>query len=325
MQQYRPSAAESFTMFVYAVAVVIVCVVVAAVALGQPTAKPFPKNAAVTEHTEGRAKLGEKLFFDPILSDNGKVSCSTCHSPDHAFASKGKPPSLRGGTLEIDSPSLVNVSLGRGFFRDGRSPSLEDQVIGPITNPAEMGSSMPAVIRRLKDKPEYVKLFDEHYKTGINERTITDAIANFERTLIIPHNAKLAKYLRGAAEHTMTVEEIRGFNIFRGKGHCYKCHTGDTFSDYDYHNTGISTQSKLEGRRKATGRDADLGKWKTPGLIGVSLSAPYMHNGQYSTLENVIEFYNLGGFQNRNLDPEMKRLRLTEQEKADLLAFLKML
>ncbi len=293
-------------------------------------AQPAPRkiSAVIVEYSDERAELGKKLFSDPILSENGKVSCSTCHAPEHAFASKGKPPSLKGGTLEIDSPSLINVALGNRFFRDGRSPSLEDQVIGPITNPAEMGSSMRLVLQRLNDNDDYSKAFAKVFKAEpITQEQLTKCIADFERT-IVSKNRKLAAYLKASPESTMTESEIRGFNIFRGEGHCYKCHSGDTFTDYRFHNTGVSMKRNVvirAGVGKITNNPDDVGKWKTPGLIGISRSAPYMHNGEFETLEEVINYYDRGCNPNTNLDREIKPLRLTPDERKDLLAFLKML
>lgn len=266
--------------------------------------------------------IGEQLFNDPILSVNGEISCTTCHPKDHSFASRGLPFSLVGGTLARKAPSLLNRSQGKSFFWDGRASSLEEQVIGPLTNPAEMGrQSIQDVLDRLQIK----------YPMIDSEEKLTKAIADYERTLSSPPN-RLDRYTKG--EETLEVSEVRGWNLFRGKAECYLCHSPKTnFTDEKYHNTGIGIGQRKDGsqytydrgRFDVTGVDEEMCAYKTPGLKGCKDSGPYMHNASIQTLEEVVEFYDAGGFPNRYLDKGIRPLHLNRQEKADLVLFLKSL
>lgn len=306
-----------------------------------PKAKPRPK--AGIEEVEGDietvspvpkiprgdglskvAALGKKLFFDTNLSANGKVSCGTCHLPERGYTSGGLPPRLQGGKLARRAPTIVNVAYGRSFFWDGRASTLEEQAVGPLTNPDEMGEqSLNDIVRRL-DGLGYARIFQEAYADGgpVTSMRMIRAITEFERT-IQNVDGPFDLYLRGPGN--LPLEARRGFDLFRGKAHCYKCHDSKVFTDHKFHNTGMIDRDA--GRMKITLKPEDFRAFKTPTLRGVKDCAPYMHDGSIKTLEDVVEFYNKGGARPGNLtvDKEIKPLNLTPREKRDLVEFLKVL
>lgn len=285
-------------------------------------------------------ELGKKLFFDPILSKNGKVSCATCHIPERGFASLGKPIGLDGQPLERKAPSLFNrydasksMKVNLPLFWDGRVTSLEQQCLDVIGHPNEMGNDLAGAIRRVSENTEYAAAFRSNFKgeqPHVNNNTLATSIARYERTLT-RRERPLIDYRAGRG--TLPADVERGFNLFRGQAGCYKCHSGDNFTDEQYHNTGVAmwidaagfTNADDVGRYVVTKNLADVGKFKTPGLHGVKLHAPYMHDASIRTLEDVIQFYNRGGIKNQNLDKNMKPLNLRSRDVSDLAAFLRAL
>ena len=275
--------------------------------------------------TPARVALGRKLFFDPILSHDRTVACASCHRPDHGFASPdAKPLGIGGRTGPRRAPSLLNRAYGTAFFWDGRATTLEEQALEPIANPDEMGSSVADAVARLKADAGYRELFAAAFDDGVTPANLGKAIASFERVLL-RGDSPVDKFRQRGERSAMTRAELHGFWLYESKGQCWQCHGGKNFTDEGFHNTGVSWGGTDLGRFAVTKSEADRGKYKTPTLRGVKLTAPYMHDGSLKTLEEVVEFYNRGGGANPHLDPLMKPLNLSKEELADLVAFLKSL
>jgi cytochrome c peroxidase len=286
--------------------------------------RPVPKDNPLTA---ARVKLGRKLFFDPILSGDGTVACASCHHPDHGFSSaEARPRGIGGHETSRRAPSLLNRAYGKAFFWDGRAASLEEQVLRPIEDPAEMGSSAAAVVKRLGEIKEYREQFQAAFNDGVTAANLARAIASFER-MLLRGDSSVDRFRRNGQHDALTVEERHGLWLYESKARCWRCHSGANFTDERFHNTGVSWNRDPadRGRFAITKKDSDKGKFKTPTLRGVALSTAYMHDGSLKTLEEVIEFYNKGGTANPNLDPAMAPLELSKEEIQALVAFLKAL
>jgi cytochrome c peroxidase len=275
--------------------------------------------------TAARVALGRKLFFDPVLSHDGTVACATCHRPDHGFAGPdAKPVGIGGRQASRRAPTLFNRAYGTAFFWDGRSASLEEQALEPIANPDEMGSSMADAVARLKADAGYKERFAAAFDDGVTAANLGKALASFERVLL-RGDSSVDKFRERGERDAMTDAERHGLWLYESKGQCWRCHAGKNFTDEAFHNTGVGWGGSDLGRHAVTKKEADRGKYKTPTLRGVKLTAPYMHDGSLKTLDDVVEFYNKGGGANPNLDPVVRPLGLSKEELADLAAFLKAL
>lgn len=278
--------------------------------------------------TEEKVELGKWLFFDKQLSFNHTVSCATCHIPEKGFSNGLKvAKGVSGQNGYRNVPSLVNRLYGITQFWDGRVETLESQALKPIFNPDEMAMNETLLLQRLKADPTYQNLFYQAF--GTPEPTverISKALASFQRTLITGETA-FDQYEWNGNQTALSASAKRGIVLFRGKARCSTCHVGTNFTDESFHNLGAGEGigRKDPGRATVTGNADDFGKFKTPTLRNIEQTAPYMHDGSFVQLEDVIEFYNQGGNPNPNLDKEIKPIGLTESEKADLLAFLKSL
>lgn len=268
-----------------------------------------------------RAALGRELFYAPILSSDGGVSCASCHRQDKAFTD-GRSLSLGafGRTGKRNAPSLVNVAYRTRLFWHGGSPSLELQALGPLSDPNEHDFQPEQTVQVLKDDPYYTRRFDEVFGKAPSLTTLTQAIAAFERT-IISYNSPFDRYSAGDTS-AMSESAVRGMDIFYGKAECFHCHVGRNFSDNRAHNNAFLLFNPDIGVAQVTDAEEDVGKFITPTLRNVALTGPYMHAGQLATLEEVIDHYNEGGQPNPNADPLIRSLDLSETEQADLLAFL---
>ena len=277
--------------------------------------------------TEEGIELGKKLFFDPILSVDSTISCASCHPPANAFSdplafSKGV-----AGETGRNSMPIINIGWMETLFWDGRAISIEDQALQPIQDEIEMGETLEHVVIKLKRHPEYPSLFDAAFQTtSISPELIAKAIAQYERTLISA-NSKYDQFRAGMA--TLTPEEELGMNLFfTERGDCFHCHGPRLFTDNRYHNNGLDEFPEDLGLAAITGRPFDAGKFKTPTLRNVEYTAPYMHDGRFQTLEEVIDFYDSGTQPSETIDPLIGRRRqinLTPEEKTALVAFLKTL
>lgn len=273
-------------------------------------------------------QLGELLFNDSILSRGNQVSCASCHKPEFAFADNTPVSfgvdSLKGGR---NTPSAMNQS-GRVFqFWDGRMETLEEQAAGPIENPVEMDLPLSAAVDKLNKHEQYRKFFIKIFGHPADKKSVTDAIAAFERTLETSNSA-FDNYMSGKDTTQFTESAKRGREIFNVKGKCFDCHFGPDFTTDLFRNIGIFNGKDLNdsGRFVVTRDPKDIGRFKTPGLRNVAMTAPYMHNGMHKTLREVIDYYNEPDkFINNSVNRDTslaKPLGLTEQDKKDLEAFL---
>lgn len=272
--------------------------------------------------------LGRKLFYDNILSANNTMSCGSCHQFKKYFVD-----SIGAFSKGIDniagtrnSMPLFNMGYAKNYFWDGGATSLEAQVAGPITNKIELHETLENVVSKLQAHPQYPSLFKKAFGSDrITTKHLFYAIAQFERTMI-SGNSKFDQWRRGEVQ--LSDAETRGMNLYNddSKGDCVHCHTfGSTFTDFEYRNTGLDSIPVDKGRGLITLNTADDGKFKTPSLRNIAMTAPYMHDGRFLTLQTCIEHYNKNFHYTANLAPELKsklKNRLTEQDVQDLVAFL---
>ena len=277
--------------------------------------------------------LGKKLFFDPILSADNTQACADCHAPENAFSDADRfSDGIDGLFGNRNSMPLFNLAWNydEKFFWDGRAFGLEHQAFQPVTDPLEMHNTWLQVEQKLQQHSEYPNLFEQAFGSStIDSTLVTKAIAQFERTLI-SSNSKFDKHL--LSEVTLTPQELNGFNVFMDetKGDCFHCHGSDKnplWTDNIFHNNGLDATFTDLGLGKVTGDPADNGKFKSPSLRNLVFTAPYMHDGRFATLEEVINHYSEGLQNSPTIDPLMKKVaqggvQLSAQDKADLKAFL---
>lgn len=292
-----------------------------------------------------QAQLGKLLFFDPILSGNNQRACASCHKPDYAFASNVdfNLEFNSNEKLKRNSPSLINVLFQKSFFTDGRSLQLEDQASDVLNNHKEMFSTPEDIVKKLRLSGEYKSYFNDAFvntqDTAITYYAVLKSLAEFERTLIAL-NSRFDKYIRGDKKQLNT-DEINGYTIFAGKGLCGSCHffplfnglTPPFYSDNEFEviGTPLNKQNKTlspdSGRYSVSKNQIHLFAFKTPGIRNISKTAPYMHNGAYTTLDEVIEFYKKGGGKGLGLTIENQTLpfdslQLTSSEIMQLKKFV---
>lgn len=271
-------------------------------------------------------KLGELLFFDPILSEDSSISCASCHKPEFAFAdTMAFSTGVHGRKAMRNTPSAMNMAARDAFFWDGRAATLEDQALGPIENPNEMNLPIQEALNRLNNS-RYKILFVQAFGRQADKRNLGEAIAAFERTLETS-NTPNDRWLNDESGG-LTEQQERGRDIFRVKGKCFECHFSPDFTVDDFRNIGLFDGNTYNdsGRYSVTHNPADIGKFKVPGLRNVAVTSPYMHNGSMRTLREVIDYYNqphilVPGAIGRD-SVLSKPLNLTETEKEDLEAFL---
>lgn len=293
----------------------------------------LPKAPADNPTTVEKAQLGRRLFFDPILSNDGTVSCASCHQPEHGFASPDPVAIGIGGKKGTrNAPSVLNRVFGTQFSWDGRDSSLEQQALGPLKSETELGGDLDTVIANIRKDSSYVEAFAEVFNGGKSDgesvtiENITKAIACFERTLNTG-NSQVDRF-RSAEYEALSKSARQGLWIFESRAGCWKCHSGSNLTDEDFHNTGVGhgEENRDEGRMAATKDKKHQFQFKTPSLRDVERTPPYMHDGSLKTLREVVEFYNRGGNpKDQLLDDEMKPLELTDEEVVFLVDFLKAL
>lgn len=309
--------------------------------------------------TRAKIELGRQLYFDPRLSLASElasgISCASCHKPEHGYAADTQfGVGIKALTGNRNSPTAYNRILSDVQFWDGRAGTLEEQAKGPIANPIEMGNTHEACISSLDAIPGYKMQFAKVFPDeGLTIDTVAKAIASFERAIVtgpspFDYHERLRTYadvdleelkaddpdtyalyerqLAEAEAHPMSDSAKRGRELFFGqKANCTACHVGPNLSDEKYHNLGVGMDAATPdvGRYEVTKIDADRGAFKTPTVRNVELTAPYMHDGSQKTLEEVVEWYDKGGHPNATLDKDIRKLDLTAEEKADLVAFMK--
>jgi len=290
----------------------------------------IPNDNPLTE--EGIA-LGKKLFFDRKLSGDNSQSCASCHNPRNAFTDDTQfSDGIDGVFGTRNSMPLFNLAwnFGNRFAWDGKELGLERQALEPVRNPIEMHNNWTQVANRLQQDANYPTLFLQAFGSStIDSTLVTKAIAQFERTLI-SGDSKFDQYLLGNT--TLTAQELNGLDIFlrEDKGDCFHCHGNENnplWTDNDFHNNGLDATFTDLGLGAITGDPNDNGKFRSPSLRNLSFTAPYMHDGRFATLEEVIDHYSEGIQISSTLDPLIKKadqggVQLSASDKADLLAFL---
>lgn len=289
----------------------------------RPEAVPYPAD---NKPNAARVELGKMLFFDPRLSGSNQVACFFCHNP--ALGWTDRQPTAIGNNFQRlgrNSPTILNTVYQPLHMWDGRKKGLEDQALGPIEAAGEMNQPLDQLVVKLNAIKGYQPHFEKAYPgQGITLDTIAKAIASFERT-VVSTDAPFDRWRRGD-QRAVDASVKRGFALFQGKAACAQCHQGFNFTDNSFHNIGVKALfDDHDGRFAHQSDPAMKGAFKTPTLRDIALTAPYMHNGIYSTLEDVVDHYDRGGDVKDNLSDKMKPLGLTLEEKKDLIAFMRSL
>lgn len=290
-----------------------VLTLVLTIPLGLDLYLPVPEDNPITAE---KIDLGRRLFFDRRLSRDRSISCATCHDPERGFSDRrARAVGVFGRVGRRNAPALINTGYGRSFFWDGRTATLEEQVLKPIQDPNEMDLTLDEAASRVR----------------LSAAAMSHALATYLRG-ILAGDSPYDRFINGD-RNALSAEAQQGLQLFRGRANCTACHIGPTLTDERFHNTGLawrdaSADSARDGhfddlgRFAVSGIDADRGAFKTPTLREVARTAPYMHDGSLATLQEVVEFYDDGGRTNPHLDPELRPLGLTVEEKAALVAFL---
>lgn len=288
-----------------------------------PPGFPEMKIPADNELTKERVELGRKLFFDKMLSSDYSVSCASCHLPEYGFSDPEQFSRGVGNAIGFrNSVSLANVGYNTLFFRDGGSLSLELQIEAPLTSVEEMNMTYQQIMERLNNDATYPDLFIKAYNREPDPFTITRALAAYERTLI-SGNSRYDKYFYQGKENALTESEKRGMELFNSsKTNCSQCHGGFNFTSFGFENNGLYEFYADSGRARVTTLRTDAGKFKVPTLRNIAVTAPYMHDGSISTLEEVISHYESGGEVHENKSHLITGFQLTTQERTDLINFL---
>lgn len=306
---------------------------------------PTPDN---NQLTKAKIKLGKKLFFDDMLSGDGTMSCASCHDPDSGWTTHTRySPAYPTVTERRNSPTLVNTAYAGIWIWDGRAGSLDKQALGPMKNPLHMNQNLSFVEEEVRANPEYRTLFKKAFGGDITKENIGRAIASFERT-IVSKNSPFDRFLQGE-DSALSANAKNGLRLFKGKARCILCHNGPNLTDNGFHNLGVpepddfksspvqtslrfdlkrtknknwKTMTEDIGRATITKKKEDVGKFKTPTLRHVAQTWPYMHNGVFDNLDQLLAFYNAGGGDHPNKSPLLKPLDLTDAELQDIEAFL---
>ena len=292
-----------------------------------PNHFPKPEYPINNELTKERVELGQKLFFDPILSRDRTISCASCHKPELAFTD-GLPfgKGIRGQIVSRNTPTLTNVAYQTsGLLHDQGVPALEMQILVPVQETKEFDFNLKLIVSRLKSDSEYVDLSYRAYGQGMSGFVVTRAIAAFQRTLI-SGNSNYDKYVNGNKK-ALTKSEKKGKQLFFEKYKCTNCHSGFNFTNLSLKNNGIYKYPYPldSGRMRITHLEKDRDLFKVPTLRNVELTAPYMHDGSFKTLDEVIEHYSKGGENHFNKSDFIKPLSISNEEKEQLIIFLKSL
>lgn len=274
--------------------------------------------------------LGRRLFYEKKLSANNTLSCGSCHKQEHAFADNRQfSLGVHDSVGIINTMPLFNLGWARALFWDGRSPTLQEQVTEPLINRLEMAGTWGDVLDKLQQDKDYPRLFRKVFGTDrINSTQVMKALAQFEMTMV-SFNTRFDQYYFDGRADALTAQEERGLDIFFGFGNCNHCHSDVLLTDNFFRNNGLDLNPQ-PGLYNTTGKETDRGRMKVPSLRNVALTAPYMHDGRFKSLDEVLDFYSKGVQQKSpNIDEHMvpfgKGLYLSDAQKADLVAFLKTL
>ncbi len=305
---------------------------------------PLPPVPVLQDNplTPEKVELGRLLFFDARLSADGSLACVSCHLPDQGWATQTPlSPAYPTNMERRLSPTLINVAYNKALLWDGRAGTLEKQALGPIQNPLHMNQNLDLLVEKLRAIPDYAKRFQSVFGTLVTSEGLGKALAAFERTLV-SRNAPFDRYL-GGDQQAMSESALRGMALFKGKARCILCHNGPNFTDSQFHNLGVPeapllahplVQASLRfdakrmnvpeydqvtedlGRYLVTKEERDKGAFKTPTLRNVTQRDPYMHNGIFQSLEDILDFYNRGGGTVSGKSPLIQPIGLTTQDKA---------
>ena len=286
-----------------------------------PGSPPLPDHVGAPL-TEASVRLGKALFFDARLSRDGTIACASCHFPDRAFSDTVRLSRGVEGRLGMrNAPPLTNLAWHPAFFRDGGVPTLEQQAIAPIHDPVEMDFNVQHAAALLADVEPYASLSMLAYGERLNALHLVRSLANYQRTLVSGWS-RYDRYRQGDGT-ALSPQERRGLDLFNSAAlGCVTCHSGHDLTDHLFHNIGLYTQSPDPGRERISLDAADQGKFKTPTLRNIALTAPYMHDGTLSSLEEVVDHFARGGEPAPNKSPLVTGFELTEQDRSDLVAFL---
>jgi cytochrome c peroxidase len=316
-----------------------------------PDIGPLPPVEANPENppTPERIELGRALFFDNRISASGTLNCASCHLPHQGWTVRTPISPANPGRVERrNSPTLLNVGYNKALIWDGRAWPLEKQALGSTKNPIHKGQNFDKLMKVFNEDPDMVAMFKTAYASKPNPKDYGRALAVFQRHFIVTGKSDFDRYSAGDKQ-AMSVSAVRGMKHFKGKGNCIACHNGPNFTDSGFYNIGLKRNAlfdlppyaemlKFDAKRKkvpewqtikddpgrylVTHDKKDWGKFKTPTLRNLVDTAPYMHDGRYHTLDDIIEHYNRGGDRTPNQDRRIKALKLTKQEQQDLKAFL---
>lgn len=285
----------------------------------------FDKNAI----SKAGFELGKKLFFDPILSRDGSVACSNCHLQSLAFADSPVHPISIGIDQKLgkrNAPSLANMAFFDAFFWDGGVNHLDFVPINAIESPVEMDENLERLIEKLNAEESYLKLYNEAF--GISEITLPytlHAISQYT-ALMVSANSKYDHYVRNEHNVMLTNIELEGLELFNQK--CSSCHKGALFTDFSYRNNGLDSVFRDKGRYTITSSVYDMGTFRVPSLRNVERTAPYMHDGRFKTIDEVLDHYDGGMLSSQTLDtifqknPDKLGISLSDDDKIALKAFL---
>lgn len=268
-------------------------------------------------------ELGRKLFYDPVLSRDHTISCSSCHLPNQAFSHAGNHLSkgIEDGIGDRNSPAIFNLAWQKTFMWDGSVVNIDVQALAPINHPAEMGEDINSVVRKLNRSKEYKTLFYKSFGDSLaTSERLMKAISQFQLT-IVSANAKYDKVKQG--KEKFTTSEIKGYQLF--KQNCSSCHSEPLFSTYEFANNGLSYNSELKdyGKWNKTFEPADKMMFKIPSLRNLAYTYPYMHDGRFKTLDEVLKHYENGIIKSPTLAKQLEKpIVFNLKEKEDLLAFL---
>lgn len=287
-----------------------------------PEGFPTPDIPENNTFSKERWILGKKLFYDKRLSADSSISCGTCHRPSQAFGDiLPTTPGILGRPGMRNVPTLANIAYHPYLLREGSVPTLEMQVLVPVSEHNEFGFNMALLAERLSKDDHYRQLSFDAYNRPLDAFVVTRALANFERSLI-SGTSRYDSYVNGRKDALNTREREGMALFFSERTNCSVCHSGFNFTNYAFANNGLYTSYNDQGRYRLTKKEADVAVFKVPGLRNLGYSAPYMHDGSLKTLDDVLKHYNSGGYMHANKSPLLKPLGLSSEELKSLEAFL---
>lgn len=276
---------------------------------------PFKDSLEIVE-------LGKAFFFDKRFSSDSTISCASCHIPKFAFADTVSiSPGVAGRLGFRNAPSILNLQNAPTFMFDAHIPTLEMQAIAPIQDSNEMGMKMGDLIRRLNKDEDYVDLAQKLFNRELDAWVITRSLATFQKTLV-SNSSKFDQYNKGNT-NALSVDEIAGWKLFSERLYCTKCHVPPNFTNYSPVCNGVdSLYTNDQGRYRVTGDSSDIGKFKTPSLRNIMLTAPYMHDGRFEDIDQVLQHYMKGGLKSMNQHEVIQEFSLNQKELSQIKQFL---